>query len=306
MAWILALPAAIASWLFFRLMKFIIGNLYTLFLLINRQKSRQWRVLSAEVINATLTLPVLMTKGPRWNTHAIIGTAGPFKVESKLALDLKAIQSSAQSWTAAIYSYPGYRTVGNLGSLQVTDATAAWEAIALKPGYYTIGLRYYDRTDTLTMPTVQVDGVETIPAQAVDPDVNQIYTTLKARDSWFYRALHYYVYPLLQLRQRLPQGWIRSEFLPVGAPETQFEYGAIAHAHRLDLTLASPLVQHYNIYLTRYNRASFPLDWIEIHTEQYKSSPMPTDGFYLLRIRPKNMAAPTFEPNWLGVNVIES
>ncbi|MGK7889880.1 MAG: DUF6208 family protein [Leptolyngbyaceae cyanobacterium] len=304
MPWILELPLAIASWLFFRLMKWIIGNLYTLFLLFNRQKSRQWRVFSAEVLNAALSLPVLMTKGPRWNTHAIIGTAGPIKVDQTLALDLKAIQASAKSWTAAIYSYPGYRTVGNLGSLQVADPTANWEAIALSPGYYTIGLRYYDRSDTITMPTVQVDGMDTIAAQPVDPTVNDVYKTLKERQSWFYRALHYYVYPLLRLRQRLPQGWIRSEFLPVGAPETQFEYGAIAKSQALTLTLASDLVQHYNIYLTLYNRASFPLDWAEVHTETYQTAPMPEAGFYLLRIRPQHSTAPAFDSSWLAVDIV--
>ncbi|MEB3232834.1 MAG: DUF6208 family protein, partial [Leptolyngbyaceae bacterium] len=216
------------------------------------------------------------------------------------------IQSSAKSWTAAIYSYPGYRTVGNLGSLQVTDTTAAWEAIALKPGYYTIGLRYYDRTDTITMPTVQVDGIDTILAQPVDPNVNQVYTRLKERQSWFYRALHYYVYPLLRLRQHLPQSWIRSEFLPVGAPETQFEYGAIAHSHCLTLTLAPPLLQHYSTYLTRYNRGSFPLDWTEVNQPTYQSSSMPEDGFYLLRIRPQQSTAPAFESSWLEIEVNKS
>ncbi|NEP76565.1 DUF6208 family protein [Okeania sp. SIO2G5] len=300
--WVWELPLAIASWLFFRVMRFIIGNLYTLFLLINREKSQQWRVFSPEVLNAVLSLPVLMTKGPRWNTHAVIGTAGPIKVEKRLSLNLQTIQSSAGSWTAAVYSYPGYRTVGNLGSLQVKDGSAEWESIDLSSGYYTIGLRYYDRQPTFTMPVVQADGVEVIPAQAVDPVVNQVYETLKERDNWFYRSLHYYVYTILRLRQWLPAGWVRREFLPVGAPETRFEYGAIAHQQSLNISLHPTLIGQYNIYLTRYNRASFPLDWMQLREATY-DQPMQEDGFYLLRIRPKHPDAPAFQDDWLTINI---
>ena len=302
MHWIWELPLAIASWLFFRVMKFIIGNLYTLFLLINREKSQQWRVFSPAVLDAALSLPVLMTKGPRWNTHAVIGTAGPIKVEKRLSLNLQTIQASAGSWTAAIYSYPGYRTVGNLGTLQVTDKNAEWESIDLPSGYYTIGLRYYDRQSSFTMPVVQADGGDAIPAQPVDPAVNQVYKTLKERDSWFYRSLHYYVYTILRLQQWLPASWIRSEFLPVGAPETRFEYGAIAHHQSLNISLNSTLIEQYNIYLTRYNRASFPLDWAQLREPTY-DAPMAEDGFYLLRIRPKHPGAKIFQDNWLTIKV---
>ncbi|NET50956.1 MAG: hypothetical protein F6K09_20165 [Merismopedia sp. SIO2A8] len=301
MSWMFELPLAIASWIFFRVMKIVIGNLYTLFLLVNRNKTTQWRVLSPEVLTATLSLPVLMTKGPRWNTHAIIGTVGPIKVERHLALDLATIQSSAGSWTAAIYSYPGYQTVGNLGSLQVVDPSAAWESIELASGYYTVGLRYYDRHDTVIMPAIQIDGTEVVPAQGIDPSVNKVYETLKSRETWFYRSLHYYIFTILQWRQHLPDGWIRSEFLPVGAPETQFEYGAIAQGQTLSITMAKLLLDNYNIYYTLYNRASFPIEWSQLRNSPYTASPVQCDGFYLLRIRPKHPNVPKFEAEWLTI-----
>lgn len=283
----------------------MIGNLYTLFLLINRDKAQQWRVFSPEVLSSALILPVLMTKGPRWNTHAVIGTAGPIKVKKRLSLNLSTIQASAGSWTAAIYSYPGYRTVGNLGSLQVTDANAEWESIDLQPGYYTIGLRYYDRQASFTMPVIQSDSTDAIPAQPVAASVNQVYETLKERDSWFYRSLHYYVYTILQLRDRLPAAWIRREFLPVGAPETQFEYGAIARSQSLKISLHATLLEQYNIYLTRYNRASLPLDWMQLQEPIYDES-MAEDGFYLLRIRPKQPGAIAFQQNWLAIQTYQA
>ena len=54
-------------------------------------------MLSADTLNIPIILPVLMTKGPRWNTHGIIGTLGPFPIESTLTVNLDQAQRSAQS-----------------------------------------------------------------------------------------------------------------------------------------------------------------------------------------------------------------
>ena len=66
------IPLALLSLLFYKVMKFIIGNLFTIYLAVNKNKASQWRVLSQETLDSALSLPVLMTKGPRWNTHARI------------------------------------------------------------------------------------------------------------------------------------------------------------------------------------------------------------------------------------------
>ena len=58
------IPLALLSLLFNKVMKFAIGNLFTVYLALNKKKASQWRVLSEKMINAPLILPVLMTKGP--------------------------------------------------------------------------------------------------------------------------------------------------------------------------------------------------------------------------------------------------
>ncbi|MGF1495532.1 MAG: DUF6208 family protein [Elainellaceae cyanobacterium] len=299
------LPLAVLSFLFFKVMKAVIGVLYLAFLQFNPAKATQWRVLSAATLASPLSLPVLMTKGPRWNTHAIIGTAGPFPVAHTLALDEEAIQTSAASWTAAVYTYPGYRTVGTLGSL-----SASGYQLALPPGRYSVGLRYYGWGDPVVMPSIRVDGAERIPAQPVSPKVNEFYADLAECRSWFYLALHYYVYTLLQLRPWLPESFVRREYLPVGAPETVFRYGAIARHQKLQVQVQPPLLARYDTYVTIYDRASLPLFWQQVSACDYTSPPLPDDGTYLLRIRPKPTdtspadggAALDFSPDWITLS----
>lgn len=314
---ILDLAIAVPSFLAFKLTKLVIGLLYSIYLGGNRKLACQWRSLSADTLRSPLSLPVLMTKGPRWNTHAVIGTVGPFRVEQSLALDAEAIARSAGSWTAAIYSYPLYRTVANLGSLEQIQAHASdadangshdgsssspWHSIELPPGRYSIGLRYYQCADSMSFPTVRVDGAELIPSQGVSARVNDFYASLAQRSHWGYRFLHSYVFTVLTWRHWLPEEFVRREFLPVGAPETEFFYGAIHQGDRLSLSLAPPLVEQFDVYLTVYNRASFPLFWHKIERETYRSDPTPVDGFYLFRVRPKTPEAKHFAREWLRID----
>jgi hypothetical protein len=323
--WFWEIPVAIASFILFKIVKLVVGVLYTLYLGINQKVATQWRVLSAETLASPLSLPVLMTKGPRWNTHAIIGTVGPFKVTKELSLDTKMIAKSARSWTAAIYSYPTYRTVGNLGSLETPlsvtnvpdtaiDASTITSnaghritqsesqvTITLPPGRYSIGLRYYHWAETPIMPTVTIDGATTIEALPVSPKVNAFYKTLSQKTNGVYRLLHHYVFTLLRLKQWLPASFVRQEYLPVGAPETYFFYDAVQEGDRLIASLSPKLIEHFDVYLTTYNRASFPLISKTLTVPKYVSQPMACDGFYLFRVRPKSTASIEFSEDWLTI-----
>ena len=145
------IPLAILSLLFYKVMKFIIGNLFTIYLAVNTTKASQWRVLSQETLDSALSLPVLMTKGPRWNTHAIIGTLGPFKVDQEVSLNITTANSSAHSWIAVVYNFPGYKTITSLESSKISSDND-WYSIKLPPGKYSYGLRYYNRLDKITLP----------------------------------------------------------------------------------------------------------------------------------------------------------
>jgi len=321
---VLDLVIAVPSFVAFKLTKLVIGVLYSIYLGVNKKLAAQWRSLSAETLQSPLSLPVLMTKGPRWNTHAVIGTVGPFRVEQELALNVGAIAQSAGSWTAAIYSYPTYRTVDNLGSLEQARANGTepppsqalnklaqpdsderdWYSLSLPAGRYSIGLRYYQCADQMVFPTVRIDGQEAIPAQPVSPKVNDFYHTLADQTNGFYRFLHSYVFTVLRWRRWLPAAFVRQEFLPVGAPETEFFYDAMEAGDRLSLQLAPSLVQQFDVYLTVYNRASFPLFWAKVEDETYLSEPIPMDGYYLFRIRPKTPDAGAFSQDWLQIRLI--
>jgi hypothetical protein len=268
-------------------MKFFIGNLYTLYLSIDKKKTSQWRVLSAENLKSPLSLPVLMTKGPRWNTHAIIGTLGPFSVKESIAIDLESANHSARSWIAVIYSFPDYQTIASLESNKL-ESQEKWVSLKLKPGKYSIGLRYYHWLDQVNLPAVQVDGTEFVNRLPIPSDINDFYYDLIKRKNGFYLALHYYIFTILRLRKWLPESFVRNEYLPVGAPDTEFLYGYLMRGQSLQIEIHSAIATNYDFYLTLYDRSSLPLFWSRIEDEKYTTQPIENNGFYLIRIRPKS------------------
>jgi hypothetical protein len=286
------IPLALLSFLFYKVMKLTIGNLFTLYLRLDRSKASQWRILSQQVIDSPLSLPVLMTKGPRWNTHAVIGTLGPFAVQESIEIDLESARNSARSWIAVVYNFPGYQTITSLASHQ-TKPDAQWHAIKLPSGKYSLGVRYYQRNDTLNFPAIRLDNNNFVAPTSIDSNVNDFYHKLIERENWFYSSLHYYVYVMLKLRKRLGESFVRGEFLPVGAPATSFVYNYLDRGQALQLDLADDLIANCDIYFTLYDRASFPVTWCQIDRSSYYFPKLEFCGFYLLRIRFKPEAIKT-------------
>ncbi|MCU0535184.1 MAG: DUF6208 family protein [Hydrococcus sp. Prado102] len=297
------IPLAILSFFFYKAMKFVIGNLYTIYLAINKKNASQWRVLSAETLKSPLSLPVLMTKGPRWNTHAIIGTLGPFSVKDAIAIDTESANASARSWIAVIYSFPGYETITSLESEKL-NSTDKWVSLKLKPGQYSIGLRYYNRADKITFPAIKLGDCPTLrePLRGTDSgkaerelvastqipsNINDFYDDLIQKKSCFYLALHYYIFTILRLRKWLPEYFVKNEYLPVGAPDTAFFYGHLWRGQSLQVESEPVLVKNYDIYLTVYDRSSLPLCWSQLEQEKYLTQSIENNGFYLIRMRPK-------------------
>lgn len=284
--WLWEIPLALLSFVFYKVMKFLIGILFTIYLAINKEKASQWRFFSKKMIAAPLILPVLMTKGPRWNTHAVIGTLGPFKVEKEFALDIESANNSAASWIAVVYSFPRYKTITSLESDKI-NSDDKWYSVKLKSGKYTLGIRYYNRSDNLQLPAIQVDGNNFVNPQPVPNDVNDFYYDLINSKNWFYSSLHYYIFTILKLKDILPESFIRKEYLPVGAPDTFFAYNYLEQQQQLQLDIDAEIVSNCNIYFTLYDRSSLPLSWEQITTTEYHLSAPQSNGYYLLRIRPK-------------------
>ena len=238
------------------------------------------------MIKAPLILPVMMTKGPRWNTHAVIGTLGPFKVERAIAIDAQTANKSARSWIAVVYSFPRYKTVTSLESDKL-DADTAWQSIELTPGKYSLGVRYYNRADTIDYPEIKIDGELFVEAHNVPSDINSYYDDLINSKNWFYISLHYYIFTILKLRRYLPESFVRQEYLPMGAPSTHFAYNYLDRGQTLTIETKSAIIEQFDIYFTLYDRSSLPISWCIITEEKYILPAQDRQGYFLLRVRPK-------------------
>jgi hypothetical protein len=292
------IPLALFSFVFYKIAKFIIGNLYTIYLAINRKIGSRWRILSQELIDSPLSLPVLMTKAPRWNTHAIIGTLGPFFVEEYLELDLVAANNSADSWIAIFYSFPEYQTITMIESEKINTDDILYK-LPLKSGKYTIGLRYYNTKEEIILPAIKVDNIGCIEATKISLTINNFYKDLARYSNWFYLALHYYIFTVLKLRQYLPESFVKYEYLPVGATDTFFAYDYLAKDKKLHLQILPEFFSEYELYLSFYNRASFPIAWfkldkLDVFKDSFIYDKHQENLSYLVRIRHKTLAASDF------------
>ncbi|MBF2058386.1 MAG: hypothetical protein IGQ45_14525 [Cyanobacterium sp. T60_A2020_053] len=277
---------ALLSFVFNKLNKFVIGNLYTFYLTFNKKKANQWRVIDNKLIDSWLNLAVLMTKAPRWNTHAIIGTLGPFSVENNLSLDIISANNSAQSWIAIFYSFPGYKTITTIESSQVDNSTE-WHSISLAKGKYTIGLRYYQYGNNLTLPSIKIDNILVTNKTNIDANSNDFYKSLINKKNSYFLALHYYIYVIFKLQKFLPSSFVKNEFLPVGATDTKFFYDYLDQGDILEIEVDENSLRLYDIYINLYDICSLPLDYCKLDQSTIKMSFFSQRGYYLIRVKEK-------------------
>jgi Family of unknown function (DUF6208) len=252
------------------------------------RRALRWLPVGPEMLNQPLALPVIMTTGPRWNPHAVIATAGPIAVDGLLSIDRAPADASADLWTVVVHEFPNFYPVASAGSsLPVSE-------IRVRPGRYMLALRYYELKDGAELPAVTIDGGRVIPSSQLPNAPNAFYRDLHLRSGFFYRCLHYYVFEMLRLRERLPESFVRREYLPARNPETQFQFGFLRRGERVDLGSAHPLLATHDVYLTIYNRASFPVCWSKVTDSESASPPAANDGFYLIRANARDLAPAGF------------
>ncbi|NEO56676.1 MAG: hypothetical protein F6K54_28535 [Okeania sp. SIO3B5] len=300
------IPLALLSFIFFKSVRFSLRTLVNIATNSNKKKVYKWLVFSAELLEKPLVLPSLLTTGPRWNPHAIAAGAGPFEIVESLAIEISSCVASAKSWSIGIYKFPEAKAVKYIAS-DGSNSQEQWHKLTLEPGKYTLGLRYYNWYNEVNLPAVKVDSNLIINAESVDGNnVNNYFQNLTARDNLFYRSLNYYIFTILVCQERLPQEWVRKEYLPVGDPNNEFIYGFIYKNYSLSLKLNSLLLANYDVYLTIYNRSSLPIIYSQINSEKYTSPVIETDGFYLLRLRSKsNLGNKLFERNWISTELLQ-
>lgn len=299
------IPLAFLSLIFFKSVRLFLRTLVRISTSSNKKRVYKWLLFSEELLKKPLILPSLLTTGPRWNPHAIAAGAGPFEVKESLAIEISYCVTSAQSWSIGIYKFPEAKAVKYIAS-HGDNFQEQWQELKLEPGKYTLGLRYYNWYDEVSLPAINVDGDRLINSEAVNGNnVNDYFQNLTARDNIFYRCLNYYIFTLLICQKWLPKAWVRKEYLPVGDPNNEFIYGVVDQAYFLSLKLNSLLLDNYDVYLTIYNRSSLPIIFFQIKAEKYTTPAIKTDGFYLVRLRPKSdLDNNFFQPDWISIELV--
>jgi hypothetical protein len=223
-----------------------------------------------------------MTTGPRWNTHALVATAGPVRVERSLRLDVKAANASAFLWTAVVYAAARNETVAWIDSRAETSGDAG--EVALPPGAYSLVLRYYDWGPEPRLPSVAIDGQPAIPERSLPGANNDYLRSLGGRLRAYALGLHYYVHNLLRYRRLFSASFVRGEFLPVGNPETEFVYGPLERGEALEIDCPPAMTATHRVYATVYDRASFPVAWRTVDSPGLTRIETTSPGYYLLRL----------------------
>ncbi|MGZ8216709.1 DUF6208 family protein [Methylomagnum sp.] len=292
--WVWRLPLALASFGFYRMVRFLFRKAAASDAKkkLKNGAGHEWKGMS-QLLEMPGFLPFLMVTGPRWNCHAVMGGLGPFEARAGLEIDIAAARASARHWTLVIYEGDNNAILTAVGAGSVPEDADTFR-VPLRPGLYRIVLRYYGCGERVWFPAVTVDDALDIPAfdASAEGGKYQAYLdSVRGKHGAFYGALHYYIHPLLTWRDRLPEGFVRGEFLPVGNPETAFLFGPLEPGERLRVDLNGEAAA---VYVVIYNASSFPLFWQALSAEGYTSPAMAGRGFYLIRIiRDGRQAQPT-------------
>jgi hypothetical protein len=293
-------PLACGSFMFFHAVKWLLNRLRRA-----RDRNRElldWRTI-AEVLGQPLALPYIMVTGPRWNPHALIAGVGPFQVEHVLRIRADTANRSAQMWTLVIHRVSDSRPVASISSNSAAPDDV-WREHTLPPGRYSGILRYYEWSADPRLPEIEIDGSRRISERPVPPNENDYLGRILNKNGVFYACLHYYVLEMLRLRRHLPESFVRREYLPVGNPETAFLYGHLGRGQCVEVTSSQGIPEGHRLYLTIYNRSSFPVTWSEVRSLPYRTRPAEGSGSYLLRLHAMRSAqTPPLWPKDLQVGV---
>ncbi len=280
------IPLALLSFLFFKTNKLLLTRLGRIVHRCKTAKSNSWSIMDSELLGQPISLAVLLVNGPRWNTHAVIGLT-LVKVDRFLEIDLESTNESAQPWTIVITNYSGaIITLGSFGH----QCDYPWKmtngriTLQLPKGQYRLALRYYNLKQNACLPPVWADGRLNVDAKSVSIEANNFYLSLRNRRNVYYLMLHFYVHVILRFQNMLPSGFVRSEYLPVGNPETEFMYGCMYDGEKLEILGDQQFFDSYDVYFNVYDRASFPVIWGRVDRGGFTTESIKGKGYYLIRI----------------------
>jgi uncharacterized protein DUF6208 len=240
-----------------------------------------WRVVSRELLEKPIARIAAVATAPRWNTHAIVASAGPFVAKSSIAVQLAPVRRSAAAWAIVVHAHPSQRPLMSFSGRQETEHAE----VAVEPGSYMLMSRYYHPLDEPELPEVRIDGKPVVSACRVPRDANDFYPELSHRVGTIAIILHFHVVTLLRLSRLLPAELVRRHMAPVGAPNTVFLYGVIERGERMRLGARGSLRETHEIFYDLYGRDSLPFAWGEMDRDDVSTDPAPRTGFYLIRVQ---------------------
>ncbi len=299
------LPLAIGSRLALVIVRFFLRRLARIHYRRAGSEAVAWRLLDEQLLQRRFALPVVMTEGPRWNTHAIIGRVGPLSVRNGIEVQVSQAEASASSWTIVVYSFPDHRTIAALGPEDGLP-DKQWATVSLPGGRYSLILRYYDPTPAATLPAVRADGHSAVASTPVPSNTNAFYEHLSQRRNILYAMLHYHAFVALKYRSWLPRRLVERVYLPVGNPETLFHYGALQPRDSLHLEISQRVLDSWDAYITVYDIASFPVTWQRIESTDFQLEPFRQRCTFLIRLHRQSTTASVPRENEIRIELQRS
>lgn len=251
-----------------------------------------WTTLDA-LTQLPLGVPYMMVTGPRWNTHARIASAGPFHAERRIVVDVDGLAEA--NWYVVLHRLPTNEMLQWADHTQSdADATVTFD---VDPGTYLLVARLYPTGRPASFPPVHVDGGATsVPSRDAGVIRQPQVASQFHRRSLFYDALHHHVFFALHHRRHFDTATVRRQYLPVGNPGTQFRYGAVRPGEAVEVTWTDAVEAQYRLFLSAYNRSSFPIYSAPLTPEATATSrasrriattPFDAAATYLLRVVPR-------------------
>jgi hypothetical protein len=271
------LVLSVGSFISFRIARLVVRTLISLRNRVRLNKPVHWMGFS-ELVAKSWGVPFLVVTAPRWNCHATIALTDSFAVRSHLRVPSGCADNSAQGYSFVIYPESGAPF-----TLPPDSQGNSGMGMDLLSGRYRIGARYYGSCADPEFPEILADGVSVVPGRVISGERDRYreqLTSLQGRETFLCGCLHYYVFHFLSWRMG-GEAFLKREFLPVGNPETDFEYDAIRKDQVREITCEGNEGER-RTYVTLYNRQSFPVFWTEIQSFPYRLK-AGCDGFYLIR-----------------------
>lgn len=248
------------------------------------ESSYAWQTINEIVSQKPRLISYLALAAPRWNPHAIIASCGPMRIQNSVAIDISELNRSCAKWYLIVYNAPGGQTVSATSS---TNDGMAERKLEVSPGIYTVTLRVYEPQEKMSFPSLSIDdGMRQVEKRHIRcAELPSLEDNVFNLQSGFYRFVHSYMYTMLRYRSWFPKKWIEREYLPVGNPETHFRYGAFDSEQAVSIDFDESSRSGMLVYLTCYNRSSFPVFSTKLEEKNGIVTPRFTEaGFYLLRV----------------------